>query len=74
MTTQFAATTISEDRHLAELIKQYRWGSIARWFRVNGKGAIPETLTAFQEGCSSDPQPFSKTQEVPISTYWSPDL
>jgi len=74
MTTQFAARTISEDRHLAELITQHGWGSITRWFKVNGRGNIPETLTEFQEGCSSDPEPFGKTQEVPISTYWSPDL
>jgi len=74
MTNLFPARTISEDRHLAELIKQYGWGSIARWFNVNGKGDIPETLTEFQKGCSSDPEPFGKTQEVPISTYWTPDV
>ena len=74
MTTQFPTSMSLEDTHLAEMITRYEWGSIARWFRVNGKGDIPETLTAFQKGCSSDPQPFSKTQEVPISSYWEPDL
>ena len=56
MTTQFPTSTILEDTHLAEMITRYEWGSIARWFRVNGRGDIPDTLTEFQKGCSSDPQ------------------
>ena len=74
MTSQFPATTIAGDGQLAELIKQHGWGSIAQWFNVNGRGDIPDTLTEFPKGCSSDPQPFNKTQEVPISKYWRPDL
>ena len=74
MTTQFPTSTISKDGQLAELIRQHGWGSIAQWFNVNGRGDIPDTLTEFQKGCSSDPQLLGKTQEVPISTYWTPDL
>jgi len=74
MTIQFPTSTISKDGQLAELIEQHGWGNIARWFRVNGRGNIPDTLTEFQRGCSSDPEPFGTTQEVPINTYWTPDL